>query len=422
MPASNIKLPALASNTSHVAKRQPPVAAAAVAAATAAPLKKPQQQQQHKEAVAPAGVRKSKSMAAHARALSSHIAATQASDPDPDHSSLPPEVDRPAVIQFRPLSELELTALFRWIDGIPLSRPKKNFTRDFSDACLCAEVVRAFYPKLVDLHNYPPANSVAQKVYNWNTLNFKVLRRLGIALSEESVHAIASCTQGQVEVLLSALKEKLAENGATVDIQPPSLPAPPASNAQQRAKPSVASEQQQANRSSASRLPVVKPAAPKQAPKAAPRRDDKAVHPAAPAPAAAIASKPAPYGDATTIQMYAQPSTQAQLTMVNPVQYAQPQLRMAQPPPNAPLAAYSQPYPPPQAVPQAIMMPAHPAVDSAAKDDIILGLKDTIAILQEKVEKLETLVSLKDRRLEELTMRLNGDDAVMSKQHRPALS
>jgi hypothetical protein len=34
-----------------------------------------------------------------------------------------------------------------------------------------AEVVQHFAPKLVELHNYSPANAVSQKLYNWNTLN-----------------------------------------------------------------------------------------------------------------------------------------------------------------------------------------------------------------------------------------------------------
>ena len=32
-----------------------------------------------------------------------------------------------------PLSEEDLTDVYNWIDQLPLSRPKKNITRDFSD-------------------------------------------------------------------------------------------------------------------------------------------------------------------------------------------------------------------------------------------------------------------------------------------------
>lgn len=125
------------------------------------------------------------------------------------------------------LTEEELQDLYAWIDKIPLSRPKRHITRDFSDGgrkkpsrliskgakqaagrtyfkfvtwllcgvwlktlsvyllfwdltasplnscCLvmAAEVVKYFLPKLVDLHNYTPANSTQQKLSNWNVLN-----------------------------------------------------------------------------------------------------------------------------------------------------------------------------------------------------------------------------------------------------------
>ena len=38
------------------------------------------------------------------------------------------------------LTEDDLQKLYAWIDQIPLTRPKKNISRDFSDACLIAEV------------------------------------------------------------------------------------------------------------------------------------------------------------------------------------------------------------------------------------------------------------------------------------------
>lgn len=69
------------------------------------------------------------------------------------------------------LSEEELQELYAWIDEIPLTRQKKNIARDFSDGVLTAEVVHHFLPKMVELHNYSPANAVHQKVDNWRTLN-----------------------------------------------------------------------------------------------------------------------------------------------------------------------------------------------------------------------------------------------------------
>ncbi|KAJ3275313.1 Sperm flagellar protein 1, partial [Borealophlyctis nickersoniae] len=69
------------------------------------------------------------------------------------------------------LTEPEIQSLYAWVDEIPLSRPKRNITRDFSDGVALAEIIKHYIPKLVEIHNYSPANSVGQKVYNWNTLN-----------------------------------------------------------------------------------------------------------------------------------------------------------------------------------------------------------------------------------------------------------
>lgn len=63
------------------------------------------------------------------------------------------------------LDEDEIQQLFVWIDQIPLSKPKRNFTRDFADGVACAEVIHHFIPRIVDLHNYSCANSVQQKLY-----------------------------------------------------------------------------------------------------------------------------------------------------------------------------------------------------------------------------------------------------------------
>jgi hypothetical protein len=35
------------------------------------------------------------------------------------------------------------------VDNIPFSRPKKNIGRDFSDACMMAELIHHYYPKRV---------------------------------------------------------------------------------------------------------------------------------------------------------------------------------------------------------------------------------------------------------------------------------
>ncbi|EFJ12294.1 hypothetical protein SELMODRAFT_425615 [Selaginella moellendorffii] len=97
------------------------------------------------------------------------------------------------------------------VDGIPLSRPKRNIARDFSDGVLAAEVVAHYCPRLVDIHNYSAANSLAQKIYNWNTLNNKVFRRLNFSLTKEDVEAVANAENQMIERILKLLKYKIAK-------------------------------------------------------------------------------------------------------------------------------------------------------------------------------------------------------------------
>lgn len=54
--------------------------------------------------------------------------------------------------------------MYEMVDSIPLSRPKKNISRDFSDAVMMAELISHYKPKLVELHNYPPSNAVNKKI------------------------------------------------------------------------------------------------------------------------------------------------------------------------------------------------------------------------------------------------------------------
>jgi len=109
------------------------------------------------------------------------------------------------------LDEDELQALYQWVDEIPLSRPKRNIARDFSDGVLMAELVKYYFPRLVELHNYSPSESVPRKVYNWETLEKKVFRKLTFALSKADIQEVAECAPGAVEKVLSDFHKKLTQ-------------------------------------------------------------------------------------------------------------------------------------------------------------------------------------------------------------------
>ncbi|AYU82457.1 hypothetical protein, conserved [Leishmania donovani] len=110
-----------------------------------------------------------------------------------------------------PFTEEDLHELYTWVDEIPISRQKRNIARDFADGCSVAEILKFFFPKLVDLHNYVPAMSRAKKLDNWNTLNAKVLRKLYFEVPPEEVEDIVAAVPGAIERFLRALRVKVAQ-------------------------------------------------------------------------------------------------------------------------------------------------------------------------------------------------------------------
>ena len=107
--------------------------------------------------------------------------------------------------------EGELQRLYAWVDEIPLSRPKRNFTRDFSDGVLVAEIVNHFAPKIIDLHNYSAANATQQKMYNWNTLNQRPFKRLQMQISKADITDVCNCVPNAVEKVLRVLNAKVSK-------------------------------------------------------------------------------------------------------------------------------------------------------------------------------------------------------------------
>ena len=108
--------------------------------------------------------------------------------------------------ELSPEQENEINSImyiYEWVDTIPLSRQKKNIARDFNDGVLLAEMIKYHYPKLVELHNYPSASSTKQKLSNWNTLNNKVLKKLGLKISNEEINNVMNSKPNAIENLLS---------------------------------------------------------------------------------------------------------------------------------------------------------------------------------------------------------------------------
>jgi hypothetical protein len=112
------------------------------------------------------------------------------------------------------MDDEDLQRVYQWVDEIPLSRPKRNIARDFADGVLAAEIVAHYFPRIIEVHNYPAANSYAQKVYNWKTLNQKVFRKMSFQLTQEEMDAVCNCTPQAVERMLKKLQQNMAKYGA----------------------------------------------------------------------------------------------------------------------------------------------------------------------------------------------------------------
>lgn len=124
------------------------------------------------------------------------------------------------------LTEEQFAEIYAWIDDIPLTKPKKNISRDFSDGSMMAEVMAHFIPRIVEVHNYVPTHASLQKINNWNMLNRtllsfcnlslismleKVFRKLGFQVSRPDVDAIIQATPGAIERVLLIVKIKIDE-------------------------------------------------------------------------------------------------------------------------------------------------------------------------------------------------------------------
>ena len=109
-----------------------------------------------------------------------------------------------------PVTDADLHALYVWIDEIPLSRPKRNIARDFSDGVCVAEVVKHYFSKSVDLHNYTSSNATGQKRVNWETLNSRVFRKIfGFEVTHDEISDIITAVPGAIESFLRSLQAKI---------------------------------------------------------------------------------------------------------------------------------------------------------------------------------------------------------------------
>jgi hypothetical protein len=281
------------------------------------------------------------------------------------------------------LTHEQLQQVYRWIDIIPLSRPKKSIARDFADGVLMSEVVKHFFPKAVDLHNYSKSSSQAQKFANWATLNHKVFRRMNFVIHDDDITDIINHKRGAIEKVLLFVQRQMAlyeaqeaENGGSVSGE---LPSPTSA-----AQASVLEGRPVASTKGAAAAPVAAAAAAAvEAPRGTTPVSLPAISPARraakPAATAAPAPAPAPVAHAASVPAHAPAPAAAPATV------------------DAGAAGL---------VTAEVALTALQTVMST-KDSTIAELRDTVEILQQKVAKLEQLVKLKNTKITALAMRLD---------------
>ena len=294
-------------------------------------------------------------------------------------------------MRFRPQQELthdQLQQVYRWIDLIPLSRPKKSIARDFADGVLMSEVVKHFFPKAVDLHNYAKTSSQAQKYANWATLNHKVFRRMNFVIHDDDIADVINHKRGSIEKVLLFVQRQLA----LVEAQENAAAAAAAGGGGSHGD-AAAEHHDDA-------IAVAGPAA-------------------TPAPAAAPAAAGAGAAPTAAVSSSGRGTTPATLPAISPARrghsgnnaLAKPQQQQQQQP-QAPQP--QQAHQPAQGDAGAVgaFVTAEAALTAlqtvmGQKDATIAELRETVDILQQKVAKLEQLVKLKNTKITALAMRLD---------------
>jgi hypothetical protein len=57
--------------------------------------------------------------------------------------------------------------LFSRLDRLPLSRPRGQVEKDFSDGILAAEIIKYYFPDLIELKEYLPSQNIKERIALW---------------------------------------------------------------------------------------------------------------------------------------------------------------------------------------------------------------------------------------------------------------
>ncbi|EDW79226.1 uncharacterized protein Dwil_GK25770 [Drosophila willistoni] len=73
--------------------------------------------------------------------------------------------------------------------------------RDFTDVFVVAGLIKNIHNKLINLDNYPHRDGTTNKRENWETFNYKVLRKLRLKHTSSALEKLAKGSVGAIESL-----------------------------------------------------------------------------------------------------------------------------------------------------------------------------------------------------------------------------
>lgn len=121
----------------------------------------------------------------------------------------------------RTLDAEELADLYEWLDRVPLSKPRSNVEKDFSDGLLAAEIVRFYYPDLVDFRMLRPVLNLQERTEQWKLLNSEVFDKIGLTVPSHVLTQLSIAKTGIAQAFLFNLRMSLALTGAQTQLFPP---------------------------------------------------------------------------------------------------------------------------------------------------------------------------------------------------------
>jgi len=130
----------------------------------------------------------------------------------------------------------QLAALRSWIDTFPFmnEEKKKGFRsigRDFADGVRVAKIIKCYFPRIIEIHNYSQTSSTHGKVSNWAILNRKVLtKHFEITLQQNMIDQLVTGNENMVQQFLIKLNKAIIKKMATEQMLVPDEQASPYSS------------------------------------------------------------------------------------------------------------------------------------------------------------------------------------------------